>query len=114
VWQRTDKTVNQCNSPWVESTAGQCASIRTNANHVAEEQTMTEERKDEQKPWYPRIERVPEIRGVATWQNRDTDDDRLLLEDAEVEENAPVADGSRVSETAASKAPVAPIEPAKD
>jgi ribonuclease HI len=37
----------------LESTAAQCASIPTSADYVAQERTMTEERKREQKPWYP-------------------------------------------------------------
>ena len=75
---------------------------------------MTEERKREQKPWYPTIERMPEIRDVETWQNRSSGDDRVLLEDAEVEGNAP-ADDPDVRETVASSASIAPpIKPANE
>jgi len=74
---------------------------------------MTEERKREQKPWYPTIERMPEIRDVETWQNRSPGDDRVLLEDAELEENEP-ADDTGVRETVGSAAPIAPAKPAAD
>lgn len=74
---------------------------------------MTEERKRGQKPWYPTIERMPEIRDVETWQNRGSGDDRVLLEDAEVEENA-LADDTDVRETVASAASIAPIESANE
>lgn len=74
---------------------------------------MTEERKREQKPWYPTIERMPEIRDVETWQNRSPGDDRVLLEDAELEENEP-ADDTGVRETVVSAAPIAPAKPAAD
>ena len=73
---------------------------------------MTEERKHEQKPWYPTIERMPEIRDVETWQNRSSGGDRVLL-DAEVEENAS-ADDPDVREAAASSASIAPIKPANE
>jgi len=74
---------------------------------------MTEEHKREQKPWYPTIERMPEIRDVETWQNRSSGDDRVLLEDAEVEENEP-ADDPDVRETVGSAESIAPIKPAKE
>ena len=74
---------------------------------------MTEEHKREQKPWYPTIERMPEIRDVENWQNRSSGDDRVLLEDAEVEESAPAYDPD-VRETVASSASVAPTKPANE
>jgi hypothetical protein len=75
---------------------------------------MTHERKREQKPWYPTIERMPEFYNVETWQNRSVDDDPVLLEDAEAGENESVT-GDRVArDTVGSPAPIAPIEPAKE
>lgn len=74
---------------------------------------MTEERKREQKPWYPTIERMPEIRDVETWQNRSSGDDRVMLEDTEVEENASAGDPD-VRKAAASSASIAPIKPANE
>jgi hypothetical protein len=75
---------------------------------------MTRERKREQKPWYPTIERMPEFYNVETWQNRSVDDDPVLLEDVEAGENESVTDGRVARETVGSPAPIAPIEPAKE
>jgi hypothetical protein len=75
---------------------------------------MTQERKREQKPWYPTIQRMPEIHNVEDWQNRGVDDNPALLEDAEAEENEPVT-GDRIAlETVGSPAPTASIKPAKE
>ena len=68
-----------------------------------------EERKREQKPWYPTIERMPEIRDVENWQNLSIADKPVLLEeDAEAEENKSVTDDLRVRETVESTAPSVP------
>lgn len=70
-----------------------------------------EERKREQKPWYPTIERMPEIRDVESWQNRSiADKPALVEEDAEAEEKESVTDDLRVRETAESTAPVNPVK----
>jgi hypothetical protein len=75
---------------------------------------MTQERKREQKPWYPTIERMPEIHNVEDWQNRSVDDNPVLLEGAEAEENESMT-GDRVAlETVGSPAPIAPTKPAKE
>jgi hypothetical protein len=75
---------------------------------------MTQERKREQKPWYPTIERMPEIHNVEDWQNRSVDDNPVLLEDAEAEEYESMT-GDRVAlETVGSPAPIAPTKPAKE
>lgn len=70
---------------------------------------MTEERKHEQKPWYPTIEREPLFYNVETGPNL-SDDKPVLLEDAEGGENDSVAGDQPVRETARS---IAPIEPSK-
>jgi hypothetical protein len=75
---------------------------------------MTEERKLEQKPWYPTIERMPEFYNVETWQNRGVDDNPVLLEGAEAEESESVASDQVVRETVRSTAPTEAIKPAKE
>jgi hypothetical protein len=82
-----------------------------------QEQTMTEERKHDQKPWYPTIERMPELYNVENWQNRSVEDHPVLLEGAEAEEAAedePVTEDAVVPETVSSVAPLAPNKPAKE
>src|SRR6185312_7260358 len=113
VRQRTVRPVDQCNAARSRINCGAMCEHPHERDCVAPEQTMTEERKREQKPWYPTIERMPEIRDVETWQNRSSGDDRVLLEDAEVEGNAP-ADDPDVREAAASSASIAPIKPANE
>lgn len=75
---------------------------------------MTQERKREQKPWYPTIERMAEIHNVEDWQNRGVDDNPVLLEDAEAEENESVTGVPVALETVGSPAPIAPTKPEKD
>ena len=75
---------------------------------------MTEERKHEQRPWYPTSERMPEIHNVEDWQNRSVEDNPALLEGAEAEENEPVMGDAAVRETVGSTAPIAPNKPAKE
>lgn len=65
-------------------------SIPTNADDVVQEQTMTEERKHEQKPWYPTIERMPLLYNVETGPNLRDDNPPLLL-DAEAADNVSAA-----------------------
>ena len=70
-----------------------------------------EERKREQKPWYPTLERMPEIRDVENWQNRSISGKPVSLEeDAEAEEKEPVTDDLRVREAGESTAPVNPAK----
>ncbi len=52
---------------------------------VAQQQTMTEQREREQKPWYPRLQNTPPLYNVETWQNLSEDNPMLRL-DAEAEE----------------------------
>ena len=113
VRQRTVKPVDQCNTALSRINCGAMREHPHGRDYVAQEQTMTEERKREQRPWYPTIERMPEIRDVETWQNRSSGDDRVLLEDTEVEENASAGDPD-VREAAASSASIAPIKPANE
>jgi hypothetical protein len=75
---------------------------------------MTEERKREQKPWYPTIERMPEIHNVEDWQNRSVDDNSVLPEDTEAEEIESVTSDRVALETVGSPVPIAPIKPAKE
>ena len=75
---------------------------------------MTHERKREQKPWYPTIERMPEIHNVEDWQDRSVDDYPVLLEDAKAGENESVTGDRLARETVGSPAPIALIEPAKE
>jgi hypothetical protein len=75
---------------------------------------MTEERKREQKPWYPTIERMPEIHNVENWQSRSVSDDPVLLEDAEVEEDGSITGDSVVRGTIHPTTRIAVIEPAKE
>lgn len=76
---------------------------------------MTEERKQEQQPWYPTIERMPEIHNVEDWQNRSVEDNPVLLEGVEAGGNEPmVNDAAAVRERVGSTAPIAPNEPAKE
>jgi hypothetical protein len=70
---------------------------------------MTEERKHEQKPWYPRIEPMPLLYNVETGPNL-SDDNRELLLDAEAEDNEPGAGDRVVPETVRSAAAIAPIK----
>ena len=74
---------------------------------------MTEERKREQKPWYPTIEREPLFYNVETGPNL-SDDKPVLLEDAEGGENDSVAGDQPVRETARSIAPIEPSKPANE
>ena len=75
---------------------------------------MTEERKHEQKPWYPTIERMPELYNVENWQNRSVEDHPVLLEGAEAEEDEPVTGDAVVPETVGSVAPLASNKPARE
>jgi hypothetical protein len=75
---------------------------------------MTEERKHEQQPWHPTIERMPEIHNVEDWQNRTVEDNPVLLEGADVEEDEPVTGDAVVRETVGSTAPAAPNKPRKE
>ena len=75
---------------------------------------MTEERKHEQRPWYPTIERMPEIHNVEDWQNRSVEENPVLLEGGEAEENEPVTGDAAVPETVGSTAPVAPNKPTQE
>jgi len=77
---------------------------------VTQEQAMTEERKREQKPWYPTTERMPEIHNVENWQSRSISDNPVLLEDAEIEENKSIMGDSVVSATIHLTAPIALIK----
>jgi hypothetical protein len=113
VRQRTVKPIDQRNTAVCRINCGAMREHPHERGYVAQEQTMTEERKREKKPWYPTIERMPEIRDVETWQNRSSGDGRLLLTDTEVEENAP-ADDPDIGEAAASSASIAPIKAASD
>lgn len=74
---------------------------------------MTEERKREQKPWYPTIERKPLLYNVETGPNL-SDDNPVLLEDAEVGEDESVAGDQLIRETAHSTAPIEATKPAKE
>jgi hypothetical protein len=98
----------------VEPTFAPSANVPTGIDNVAQEQTMTEERKHEQRPWYPTIERMPEIHNVEDWQNRSVEENPVLLEGGEAEENEPVTGDVAVHEAVGSTAPVAPNKPAKE
>jgi hypothetical protein len=74
---------------------------------------MTEERKHDQKPWYPTIERMPELYDVENWQSRSVEANPVLLEGAEAEENEPMTRDAVVPETVGSVAPLASNKPAK-
>ena len=75
---------------------------------------MTEERKHDQKPWSPTIERMPELYNVENWQNRSVEDNPVLLEGAEAEENEPAKGDAVVPETVGSVAPLASNKPARE
>ena len=85
------------------------SSILTSTDEVAHEQTVTEKRELEQKPWYPTIERMPLLYNVETGPNL-SDDNPVLLLDAEAEENESVAGDRVVRETVGSTAAIAPIK----
>jgi hypothetical protein len=79
---------------------------------------MTEERKREQKPWYPTIEREPELNPfVSPQHSSDELDNPVFLENAEDEENEEnesVASDRVVPETIRSTPAIAAIKPAKE
>jgi hypothetical protein len=80
---------------------------------VAQEWTMTEERKHDRKPWYPTIKRMPELYNVENWQNRSVEDNPVFLEGTEAKENEPVTGDAVVPETIGSVAPLASNKPVK-
>ena len=86
------------------------SSIPTSADDVAQEQSMTEEPKRDQEPWYPRMESMPPLYNVETWQNLSEDNPVLRLLDAEAEEDESLAGDRVVRETVRSTAAIAPVE----
>jgi len=69
---------------------------------------MTEERKYEQKTWYPRIERMPLLYNVETGPNLSSDNRALLL-DAEADEDKCMAGDQDSLETVRPRVALAPI-----
>jgi hypothetical protein len=64
------------------------AAVPTSADQVAKEHKMTEEHKREQKPWYPKIEREPELNPFVSPQHRSDELDKpVSLADPEDDES---------------------------
>jgi hypothetical protein len=89
-WLAAENQVDAAVGPGETPTLADPSSILTSADDVVQAQTMTEERKHEQKPWYPTIERMPLLYNVETRPNL-RDDNPVLLLDAEAAENVSAA-----------------------
>ena len=74
-----DVAAGRCEAPRVAGPS----SVPTNTKDMAPDQTTTETRNREQKPWYPRIEGMPPIYNVENWQNRSVDENPAPLEDTD-------------------------------
>jgi hypothetical protein len=76
---------------------------------------MTEERKREQAPWYPTIEREPAVNPFVSPQHRSDELDKpIILEDPEAEDDEALVGDRIVRKTDCSTAAKPGIEPTEE